>query len=201
MKYLIFDFDGVLGDTYEARNSIVQEMENKTLDEVILSGDQYMTKSNHTRADNPSVNKLTEMKAWVKKFGKLLIKNDFDLFTDFIEEISKIKNTKLAVVSSGSIIYIKPKLENINLKFSHILTFEDHHSKEEKVERICKDWNVSTKDIYFFTDSISDVVELENLVDKNKIYGCAWGYQGYEKLATVLDAKHIFKKYSDIHKI
>ena len=200
-KYLIFDFDGVLGDTYEARNTVMQEMENKTRDEVILSGDQYFTKSTHTRAANLSADTLNEMLAWTKKFGERLIKQDFKLFTDFIKEISKIKNTKLAVVSSGSIMYIKPKLEKTSLDFSHILTFEDHHSKEEKVEKICKEWNVSVKDIYFFTDSISDVVELENLVDRNKIYGCAWGYQGYEKLATVLDGKHILKNYSDIHGI
>jgi phosphoserine phosphatase len=198
-KYLIFDFDGVLGNTFESRNKVIQEMENKSRDEVILSGDQYFTKSNHTRDSNLSVDTLNEMQIWTKTFGKLLNKTGFPLFTDFIKEILKIENTKLAIVSSGSSIYIKPKIKETGLDFTHVMSFEDHHSKEEKVEQICKDWNISVKDIYFFTDSISDVVELENLIDRNKIYGCSWGYQGYDKLATVLGKKHIFKDYSDIH--
>ncbi len=199
-KYLIFDFDGVLGDTFEPRNKILQEMNGKSREEVILAGDQYFTKSNHTRSANLSNEALDEMKVWMTTFGKLLHEHDYVLFTDFIKEIAKIKGTKLAIVSSGSIIYIKPKIKETGLNFTHILSFEDHHSKEEKVENICKDWNVSVKDIYFFTDSISDVVELENLLDRNKIYGCAWGYQGYDKLATVLDREHILKNFTDIHK-
>ncbi len=201
IKYLIFDFDGVLGNTFESRNKVIQEMENKSRDEVILSGDQYFTKSNHTRAANLSLETLKDMRLWTKTFGELLNKVGFSLFTDFVKEIAKIENAKLAIVSSGSTIYIKPKIKEMGLEFSHVLSFEDHHSKEEKVEQICKDWNISVKDIYFFTDSISDVVELENLVDRNKIYGCAWGYQGYDKLATVLDAEHVFKNFTDIQNI
>jgi phosphoserine phosphatase len=200
-NHLIFDFDGVLGDTFESRNKVLQELEGKSREEVILSGNQYFTKSNHTRAAKLSAETLSDMRAWVKRFAELLQKYDFPLFTAFIQEIAKIKNTKLAIVSSGSIIYIQPKIKESGLTFTHVLSFEDHHSKEEKVEQICKDWGVSVKNIYFFTDTISDVVELENLVDRNKIYGCAWGYQGYEKLATVLDGNHIFKEYTDIRKV
>ena len=57
------------------------------------------------------------------------------------------------------------------------------------------------EDAYFFTDTVSDVKELGNVMDKNKIYGCAWGYQSAEKLSTVLDKNHILNNFSDIQKI
>ena len=201
MKYFIFDFDGVLGDTFDCSIEVKQAMDGKSREEVLISHNEYFTKSTHTRDLNLNEESLRAMKEWVIEFGNAIFEKDFNLFTGFIEELKKIKNTKMAVVSSGSAIYIKPKLENCGVKFSPILTFEDHHSKEEKVEMICREWKVEVKDVYFFTDTISDVRELEKMLDKNKLYGCAWGYQGREKLLTVLESDHILDNFSDIKKI
>ncbi len=201
MKYLIFDFDGVLGNTAEARIEVLKEMEGKSDEQISLDTDQYFSKSTHTRDLGLSKEQLDPMHDWVNRYGTLLSKKSFNLFDEFIGEIKKIQEAKIAVVSSGSFLYIKPKLEKSGLNFTHILTFEDHHSKEEKVEQICKDWNISVSDAYFFTDTISDVKELESIMDKNKIYGCAWGYQGAEKLSTALDESHILNNFSDIQKV
>ena len=201
MKYLIFDFDGVLGDTDKSREAVILEMEGKSKEQVALEKDLYFSESTHTRDLNLNETALQPIKDWTEKFGKMLHEKGFHLFTDFIKEIKNIQNTTLAVVSSGSFVYIKPRLENCGLVFTHILSFEDHHSKEEKVEQICKDWNISVKDAYFFTDTISDVKELRNIMDMDKIYGCAWGYQGEEKLLTILKQDHILNNFSDIQKI
>ena len=201
MKYLIFDFDGVLGDTNNSRVEVIKEMEGKSREKIVLDGDQYFTKSPHTKDLNIGEESLSAMKEWAIRFGKLLNQKGFDLFVGFIEELKKIRDAKMAVVSSGSSIYIKPKLKNCGLEFTHTLSFEDHYSKEVKVEMICRDWNVSSKEVLFFTDTISDVMELRNLLDKDKIYGCAWGYQGREKLSTVLDKDHILNSFSDVQKL
>lgn len=199
-KYLVFDFDGVLGDTYDARMEVFIEM-GKTKEEVIEHTEKYFTKSTHTRDLNLNQETISSIKDWTIRFGTSLNQKGFNLFNGFIEELKKVKNAKMAVVSSGSAIYIKPKLEKIGLEFSSIMTMEDHHSKEEKVEQICKDWNILVKDAYFFTDTVSDVKELSNIMDKNKIYGCAWGYQDFKKLSTVLDEKNILNRFNDIQKI
>lgn len=201
MKYLIFDFDGVLADTYDSRMEVLLEVGDRSKEEILQHTDQYFLKSTHTRDLNLSQEDLQAKQEWVTKFGNSLHQKGFDLFDDFIEELKKMQDAKMAVVSSGSSIYIKPKIENCGLEFSHVLTFEDHHSKEEKVELICKDWGILVKDVYFFTDTISDVKELGNIMDKNKIYGCAWGYQGHEKLSLVLDKSHVLHNFSDIQKI
>lgn len=200
MNYLIFDFDGVLGDTYDPRMEVFLEL-GKTKEEILTHTDQYFTRSTHTRDSKLNSEEVISLRNWTIRFGALLHEKGFNLFDGFIKELKKIKNARMAAVSSGSVIYVKPKLENCGLKFSHILTMEDHHSKEEKVEYICRDWGISVADAYFFTDSVSDVNELGNIMDKDKIYGCAWGYQGKEKLATVLDQNHILISFSDIRKI
>ena len=205
MKYLIFDFDGVLGDTWEPRMEILLEIGtifgSKSKEEILKHTDQYFTKSSHTRDLNLNSEAVASIGDWMIKFGNLMVKKGFKLFDGFIEELKKIEDTKMAIVSSASAVYVKPAIEKSGLTFSHIMTFEDHHSKEEKVEQICKEWNISVKDAYFFTDTVSDVNEVGNIMDKSKIYGCAWGYQGAEKLAMVLDENHILTDFSDIQKI
>jgi phosphoserine phosphatase len=181
-KYIIFDFDGVIGNTFEAGLFAKGKVDNLTREQVIFAWNSYFTKSTHTRKSNLSSQALQEMQKWVTDYGTLLHQYGYELFNEFVEEIAKIQNTKLAIVSRGSYIYIQPKIKNIPIQFSHVLSLEDHHSKEEKVEQVCRDWGVSLKDIYFFTDSISDVVELENLIDRNKIYGCAWGIKDMKSL-------------------
>jgi len=201
MEYLIFDFDGVLGDTDAPGTEVIKEMEGKTDAQIAAGKERYFTKSPHTRGANLSQEQLADIKDWTTRYGNLLYQKGFGLFDGFIDELKKIENTKIAVVSSGSSAYIKPKLENCGLEFFRVLTFEDHHSKEEKVEIICEDWGIPVKVAYFFTDTISDVKELENIMDRNKIYGCAWGYHGEKKLMTVLDENHILREFSDIQKL
>lgn len=201
MKYLIFDFDGVLGDTWNPRMEVLLARGDRTKEEILHDTDQYFTKSPHTRDLSLSKEFLFDRQERIIKFGQLLNAKGFNLFDGFIEELKKFQDAKMAVVSSGAAVYVKPALGESGLEFSHILTFEDHHSKEEKVEQICKDWNISVKDAYFFTDTVSDVNELSNIMDKNNIYGCAWGYQEAEKLSMILAKDHILHNFSDIQKI
>jgi phosphoserine phosphatase len=49
------------------------------------------------------------------------------------------------------------------------LAFEDHHSKEEKIEQICRDRGVDVSEVYYFTDTKADVYELQDMIAKNKL--------------------------------
>lgn len=200
MHYLIFDFDGVLGDTLHDTLLVKAKMENKSYEQASVEIQAHFSKTKHSRADNISSDDLLQQLRWVHNFSYLLSKIDFPIFTGFIDEIKKIDDFKTAIVSSGSKVYID-KIERLGIDFTHILDVFDHHSKEEKIEIICRDWEVGIKDIYYFTDTQSDVKELVNMMDPAKIIGCAWGFQGYDKLLEVLPKEQILKEFSDIHNV
>lgn len=200
MKHLIFDFDGVLGDTWGVRNEAMMQLNNKTLEQVIVESDAYFSQPAHSRK-NFTKEEFAEWLKWTREYGKMVKKLDFDLFHEFIEELKKIKGKKMAIVSSGSRIYIENKIKKLKLDFTHVLTFEDHYSKEEKVELVCRDWGVNPKDAYYFTDAQSDVLELKEIMDMKKIIGCSWGYQGFYKLIEVLPEKQILKDFEDVHSV
>src|SRR4051812_41567037 len=72
MKYLIFDFDGVLGDTDSARTQVMKKMEGKTEEQIAKEKDEYFTQSLHTRSSNLSQAELDDYRVWMAQYGKLL---------------------------------------------------------------------------------------------------------------------------------
>ncbi|OHA16831.1 MAG: hypothetical protein A3C79_00685 [Candidatus Taylorbacteria bacterium RIFCSPHIGHO2_02_FULL_45_28] len=200
-KYFIFDFDGVLGNTWDIMNSAKVRMgDAETIDEAAKDSLSHFDKKPiDARNHFLTPEQRKERQEWITTFGKHLSESNFGLFDEFIKELKKIKNVKLAVASSGSAQYVLPALKKSGLKFTHILAYEDHHSKEEKVERICEDWGIDIKNAYYFTDTKADILELENIMDRKQIVGCAWGYHGYDRLKELLPEKNILLHPKDIH--
>lgn len=199
-KYFIFDFDGVLGDTWYASNKVKVDMgDMATIEEAIKKTiEHFDRKPKGGKELTPEI--LKRKNDWTADFGGRLAAENFPLFSKFISEVKRVKNAKCAVVSSGSTQYIIPALKKCGLKFTHVLGFEDHHSKEEKVRRVCLDWGVEPKETYYFTDTKADIYELENLIGRDRFVGCAWGWHGYEKLRELLPERHVLKEFGDIHR-
>lgn len=200
MHNLIFDFDGVLADTYEAAVECrIGVSKYSTREESIAEMNEYFgSKPNHTKDHTLTDEELKTMYDWVTNYGHLIHEHGFSLFENFIEAIKQIPNKRIALVSSGSQNYVLPALANSGLEFTHILAFENHHSKEEKIETICKDWGIAVSDAYYFTDTLADVFELQNHIDKDKLIGVSWGYCTKEQLLTELDDNHILNKPEEI---
>lgn len=206
-KYLIFDFDGVIGDTWEACLEVQMKVGDfakkfASKEEAKESTLQYFNrKPNHAKDTLFTSEQLQARLEWVKKFGEEMVKMNPPLFDGFNKIVRGLPNIKTAIISSGSGVYIRNRIVETGLNPTHVLTYEDHHSKEEKIEQVCKDWNVSMQDVYYFTDSKADVYELENCLDRKKIIGCAWGYCGYDLLKELLPENQILKDFTDINKL
>lgn len=202
-KYLIFDFDGVIGDTWDVFiDVLIRRRRFKTREEAISSMKKYFSsKPNHIRGHTLTDEEMQIEFDKTVKTGEMIDEHGFPLFTDFVAQIESINTHYKAIVSRGSQNYIIPKMSTTNINPTHILAFEDHHSKEKKIETICNDWNVSVKDVYYFTDSLADVYELQNMISKDKLIGVSWGFCTEEDLLKELLPEHILNIPSDIHKV
>jgi small GTP-binding protein len=200
-KHLIFDFDGVLGDTWESMIQTNMRIYNRTREQAEEEGLKYFSKTQHAKTDIINKAKMIEEK---DRFSDEHIHDAIkygEIFEGFIEEIKKVENAKLAIVTSNRKDIIEPLLNKIDLKFDYILDYKDSLSKEEKVEKICKNWKIADNDAYYFTDTVSDVVELQDFMNPSKIIGCSWGFLGFEKLREVLPKKQILKDFNDFTRL
>ena len=111
-------------------------------------------------------------------------------------------DTKLAIVSSGLEEIMKyimgPELCS---EFEFILGRETHTSKEEKIKMINKSWQAPIDEIYYFTDTLSDYLELRDFLEPKRIIGCSWGWMGYTPLKLEMSKKQILRKPQDFKKI
>lgn len=197
--YLIFDFDGVIGDTWECViASHLKYGSQASRAEAITGMNLYFnSKPNHTRGHTKTPEQMAATTKWTSEFGSIMHELGFELFTEFVQIIERIPTSYKAIVSSGSQKYVVPALANTAIRPTHILAFEDHHSKEDKIEAICRDWAVDVAEVYYITDSLADVYELENFVTPGKLLGVAWGFSGKENLLRKLPSEYIVDTPTD----
>jgi phosphoserine phosphatase len=202
-KYLIFDFDGVIGDTRKqnilARIAMGEAKNWKESEAMMLK--YFSTKPWHSRGKHFTTAHKKRHKDWTYRYGVEVLKMKFKLFDGFVKEIRKLKNMKIAVVSAGHEMYSRGPLEKSGIRYTHFLAGNHDHSKETKIERVVRDWGVDLKDVYYFTDTTADVYELENLLDRKRIIGCSWGYVGEKVLREALPKEQILTAFSDIHRL
>jgi len=202
MKYIIFDFDGTIADSWEATLKTHAEMTGKSIDETSEEMlNHRLVKPRYTKDRVYSTEETQELMEFRKKEYELKEKHELKLFNGFIEEIKKLKDAKLAVVSTAYQPALNKFCTESELSFTHVIGFGPNFSKETKMEEIAKDWNASLNDIYFITDTIRDVVEAKTFLNPNKIFGCAWGFHGAKRLLEVLPSEQILNNFEDIHKI
>lgn len=203
-KYLIFDFDGVLARSlddcikYNLRFGLYP---NKTFDEIKQIVQNKYLEPKHSKKNNPTELEVQKIIEFNQELGRKIITCQNTIFTDFIDQIKLISNAKLAIVSSGSSIYISHLLKQIPLSFDYILTIEDSPFKDDKIGIVAKSWGIELDQCYYFTDTCSDVLELKDTITDDKIIGCVWGWSGIESLSKILPADNILNNFNDIHKL
>lgn len=198
-KYLIFDFDGVIGDTQEASAKATMVVDGRTYEGAWEENLRYASeKPPHTRDHTQTEEQMHATYEWTVKFGEQMVNSNFPLFSEFVKEIEAINTKYKAVVSSGSQLYVIPAMTKTQIQPTHILAYENHHSKEEKIEIICKDWDCEVSDVYYFTDTLADVYELQNFISPDKLIGVSWGYCGKEALQKELTDENILDKKEDL---
>lgn len=201
--YLIFDFDGVIGDTYEASIAAhIRYGSRPTRTEAIAEMNEYFNKKpNHTRNHSMTEAEMAATGKWTTEFGQIMHDIGFGLFDEFVAAIEATHTPYKAVVSSGSQNYVAPALAKTNINPTHILAFENHHSKEEKIELVCREWGVPVTEVFYFTDSLADVYELENFITPGKLIGVAWGFSGKENLLKELPEEFILNTPTDLARV
>ena len=200
-KYLIFDFDGVFGDSWNATVKAFMHLDNRSDEEEVIKylktdrlvNPRYTADRVYTDEETATLLKFREEEYSLKKQIGL------GYFEQFIHEVKQYKNTKMALVSTA----FQPVLEEFatisGLKFTHINGFKANFSKETSVKNICADWNVSLDEVIFFTDTIRDVTEVKNILNTKQIFGCSWGFHNQVELETILPSEQILVDFSDIH--
>lgn len=203
MHHLIFDMDGVLSDSWDdvIEGLIPTGMHGSDREAVLRSHLQYcIHKPKHARNSGMTPEEKSKIGQALDQLSEHLNTAQVPLFSDFIQELHKIDGV-YAVVSANGGRYVYKQARKIKIQFTHVLAWEDSTSKEDKIEKICKDWGIPVSKAIYVTDTLADVYELETIMPREHIIGCAWGYCGYTVLREELPKDQILRNPKDIHRV
>lgn len=178
-KIILFDFDGVLVDSFEAAYSINAVMNfglNRDEYRDLFMGNIYNSIKKFV-ADEERDNHDQE---WFANYNKLLMVIDpIEGTKELLEELSK-KYT-MVIISSSVQSCIHAYLEKYDLHhyFDIVLGADVHDSKVHKIQMIFDKYNVEADNCVFITDTVGDLLEAEK---KNvKTIAVTWGFHEKER--------------------
>ncbi len=171
-KVIIFDFDGVIVDTFDFCYQIYKNNSSMTEDE-------YRSKYEGNIYDTLEKNKpISDF--WSLYTPKLLACKPKEKIENEIEELSK-KYT-LVIVSSTASSAIKSFLEKFNLNryFEEILGNDIEHSKVKKLQIVLGKYSLPPSSVVFITDTLGDIREGRECGIES--IAVSWGYHPAETL-------------------
>jgi phosphoglycolate phosphatase len=174
-KAIIFDFDGVIADTFDISLEIAKQINPSLTREIYL--DMFMGNVYHKAtslfSEQDIVNFFDQQK---KAFST---DNFFDVRPQ-IEELSK--RYKLYIVSGTVDDSIKHflKLGEFDGFFDKILGATTHRSKIARFNMILDEYHYSPDECIFVTDTVGDIVEATEVGIKT--IAVSWGYHDEQLL-------------------
>jgi phosphoglycolate phosphatase-like HAD superfamily hydrolase len=202
-KYLIFDFDGVILDsweaTLEAHYRLQTELTKAQIKDKLLN--DRLVKPRYTSDKKYTPEQLKELMEFRKREYDIKAEVGLKLFRGFVGELKKLKNVKMAIVSTAYQPVLEQFAGEAGLNFDFIHGFSENFSKVKSIKRIAEDWGTPLNELYFFTDTIRDIIEVKNILNPNRIIGCGWGFHGYQRLKEVLPESQILQNFKDVHKV
>ena len=202
-KYLIFDFDGVILDsweaTLEAHYRLQTELTKAQIKDKLLN--DRLVKPRYTSDKKYTPEQLKELMEFRKREYDIKAEVGLKLFRGFVGELKKLKNVKMAIVSTAYQPVLEQFAGEAGLNFDFIHGFSENFSKVKSIKRIAEDWGTDLNELYFFTDTIRDIIEVKNILNHNRIIGCGWGFHGYQRLKEVLPEEQILQNFKDVHKV
>ena len=159
-KAIIFDFDGVIHDTFEFHRTRVQEFSGAELPKQVY-------KDMHNGNFFEDIPKEIKHINWFE-YAKYVFKEQSNLKVN--QEIQSIVTElsdkyDLYIITSAHQDNITAYLTNNNLinKFVDILGADSHKSKVEKFKILFEKYNLSKDNCVFITDTLGDILEANTL--------------------------------------
>ncbi|HYD02939.1 MAG TPA: HAD-IA family hydrolase [Alphaproteobacteria bacterium] len=194
MKAIVFDFDGVIHDTFETIYAIRQKLNPEVTKEMYRSYFEGNIFDKAPYHKNP-VNKEEFHRLLSEAFLELKIRED--IRTE-LEELRK--KYDLYIISSNylknlQLYFQKNNCENM---FKEIMSAETHKSKTEKFKMLFKKHHLDENSCIFVTDTSGDILEA-SIVGVKSI-ACTFGFHEEERLKKANPFK-IASNFGEIRKI
>jgi len=175
IKAIIFDFDGVIADTYDISFQVATQLHPNITKQDFLNifmGNVYKTAGVHfTEKDIP---------IFFEKLKQAFTSKHFFAVRPMLEKLSE--HYKLFIISGTIDDDIKHSLSlgNLGGYFQKILGATTHRSKIARFNMVFDEYNVAPEECLFVTDTVGDIVEAREANVES--IAVTWGFHNEQLL-------------------
>jgi len=185
-KLIIFDFDGVLFDSFDQTyeiNRLAAELVGKVLSmqayKDILNGSFHVNFSKFLDLDELKLKKVLDFK--YKIFNEYYVKSKlFGFCSDMLLKLYE-KDVQMAIVSAANENSIKNvlKIHDIFDKFFFIAGM-NKTGKVENIDKCIQKSKASKSETFFITDTVGDIKDAKKA--DVRVVAVTWGFHGVDDL-------------------
>ncbi len=179
-KYIVFDFDGTLADTFGVIKEIAQREYGLTEEDFEIIREEGLW--DLIKSPTVSLRNITKM-AFIGIKSKMEDITDIELFPDVVEVLKTLKKDyRLGIVSSNSSENIVKTLKKNGVEdlFDFVYSDSSFFSKHLVLKRMCKRYGMKVNEVIYIGDEDRDIIASK----KNKIKSVAvsWGFNSVDNL-------------------
>lgn len=183
-KFILFDFDGVIADSYSIAWQTAQTMCKQVSEadyKTAFEGNVHERHDEMMSDDHGSA--CRHDLDWFSIFTPLF-EEKAQLFKGISEVIEELSHSHVLIIVSSTITSpIQGFLEkhHIGRYFSEVMGADVHTSKHEKIKIVFQKYKTSAPQCVFVTDTLGDMLEAKK--ESVGAIGVAWGFHSRETLA------------------
>lgn len=183
-KFVLFDFDGVIADSYSIAWQTAQTMCKRVTEEEYKAAFEGNVHERHDAMMSDSHGpECRHDLDWFSIFTPLF-EEKVRLFPGMGEVIEELSHSRILIIVSSTISSpIQGFLEknHIGRYFSEVMGADVHTSKHEKIKMIFEKYKTSASECVFVTDTLGDMREAKK--ENVGAVAVSWGFHDRDTLA------------------
>ena len=179
-KYIVFDFDGTLADTFD----VIKTIATTEYGEYDVDLELFKSKGAKEMLKELDIPRWKLPRMIFNVTSKLRSSKNIKLFPGIIDLLNTLKKDyKIGVVSSNSqeIIYDTLKEYNIENLFEFVYSESSLFGKHQVLKRMCSKHSINPLNVVYVGDEDRDIIAAKKA--KIKIIAVTWGFNSKEKLS------------------
>ena len=195
MKSIVFDFDGVLGDTH---NLIINFLTTKFFFTPKMA-DSMIRKSMFSFGSDSYVVWVFKKYFYRRLYKKLAKTKENYLFQAQIDQLDSLMVPK-AIISHNHTQTCVNILGNQKSKFQAIYGMNNSKNKVQALaDLVNSNPNFDLENLIFVTDTVADILEINQILPKNQIFAVNYGFCTQQELAPYLPKNQIISNLSELN--
>lgn len=181
-QFVLFDFDGVIADSFAAAQGTAQTYCKYNTEESYRKHFEGNAWSEFSHSKDLDHSECNHELSWWDTFNSIFSEQD-GLFAGMDHAVRKLAEDRTLVIVSSSMHHIIEsflKTHNLSDCFDSIYDADVHRSKSEKIGMIFEKYGITADQCVMITDSKGDILEArEKDVD---CIAVSWGFNTYDVL-------------------